>query len=145
MDSYREWKPEKTEVASDLQKKSAKKASMNKRKIEKDFEGNKKEIENVVDDFSGNKKHKTFMERFRDISQRMGRIIGANSFQFFRGLEERIYEFLMLKFNPNYFDTEEFSVNVEKKEEDSYIFTLNVLDKELRKRIKDRFRDVLDV
>ncbi len=145
LNDYDDWKPKPKESSEDMDKKTAKIASLNKKKFEREYEGNKKKIKNLVQGFSTTETEYDMSDKFRDLFQVVGEIIGANSLQFFRSFEEIIYESIMLKFNPKYFDTEELSINLRDKDNNRYVFTVNVLDEDLRKFIKKRFSDSLNV
>jgi len=44
----------------------------------------------------------------------------------------------MLKFTPYYFDTEDLSINLEKKGKDRYILNVNIMDEKIRNKIKEK-------
>jgi len=73
----------------------------------------------------------------KEASKCINRLVGSKSIKSLRKMEKAIYEQVMLKFNPYYFDTEHFSVNLEEKNDDSYLLTVNIPDEELRQTIKE--------
>ncbi len=77
----------------------------------------------------------------KDASKCINRLVSSKSIKSLRKMEEAIYEQVMLKFNPYYFDTEHFSVNLEEKNEDHYLLTVNIPDEELRETIKKGLKE----
>jgi len=73
----------------------------------------------------------------KEASKCINRLVGSKSIKSLRKMEEAIYEQVMLKFNPYYFDTEHFSVNLEEKNDDHYLLTVNIPDEDLRRTIKE--------
>lgn len=85
IDEYSEWRPKEHEDEEDVKKKTAKKASLDKRDIE------------------------------RKSSNQLGTLIGVSFVRLVRKMERVIYHRVMLNFNPYYFDTVHFSTNLEAK------------------------------
>lgn len=84
---------------------------------------------------------KSAANELKDASKCINRLVGSKSIKSLRKMEEAIYEQMMLKFNPYYFDTEHFSVNLEEKNDDDYLLTVNIPDEELRKTIKKGLKE----
>ncbi|MFO7791880.1 MAG: DUF5828 family protein [Candidatus Saliniplasma sp.] len=137
------WRPKEEETEKEVEEKTAQNASISPKKVEKDFNGTKKEFseagENIkksVNDLSNGKNPSVGL---KDASKNISKVIGAKSLESVRKIERMIYEKIMLKFNPYYFDTEHFSVNLEEGREGKYILTLNIPDEDLRKKISIDF------
>lgn len=136
---YKDWRPREEEDSKDLKAKTAEEASMDERKLEEDFRGTEEEFQRAKDRISktmedikrGSKPEKDLKKSSKNI----GRIIGVKSIEAIRKMERVIYEKLMLKFNPYYFDTEDFSVNIQENKKDDYVLTINIPDESLRDKI----------
>lgn len=124
---YKDWKPEENDDESDMRKKSAESASMNKGKLEEDFKGTSEEISEAT--------KKIKKGKFSDVKENIKYLIGANTARSIRKIEERIYKNIMLVKNPHYFDSEDVSVNLEKTD-DKYRLCVNILNEDLREKIK---------
>ncbi len=88
-----------------------------------------------------NNENKSPATELKDASKCINRLVGSKSIKSLRKMEEAIYEQVMLKFNPYYFDTEHFSVNLEEKNGDDYLLTVNIPDEELRETIKEGLKE----
>jgi len=64
-------------------------------------------------------------------------LVSAKSLESLRKIEETIYKNLMLKFNPCYFDTEDFSLTINHKKDEGYIFCVNISDENLGTHIQE--------
>jgi len=100
-----------------------------------------KEKKGSKDDRSSAEDEKSTTEELKDASKCINRLVGSKSIKSLRKMEKAIYEQVMLKFNPYYFDTEHFSVNLEEKNEDHYLLTVNIPDDDLRDTIKKGLRE----
>ena len=100
-----------------------------------------KKKKEVKDEKSGPEYEKSTTEEFKDASKSINRLVGSKSIKSLRKMEKAIYEQVMLKFNPYYFDTEHFSVNLEETNEDHYLLTVNIPDDDLRDTIKKGLRE----
>lgn len=144
---FNRWRPREEETKRDIAEKTAEKASMEELQLERDYNGTEKElgdarknIKKSIDDLSnGNNPGKGL----KKASKNLGKVIGAKSVKSMRAMEKSIYERIMLKFNPYYFDTEEFSVNLEEKNNENYVLTLNIPDEMLREKIVTSLKDEL--
>ena len=145
IEDFNGWRPRERETEKEVAEKTAEKACMNEKQVEKDFNGTDEELEEAgenikksVDDLSNGCNPG---KGIKDASKNIGKVIGAKSIRSIRKMEKGIYERIMLKFNPFYFDTEEFSINFEDKNGDGYVLTLNITDETLRKKIINSLKD----
>ncbi|MGM0404791.1 MAG: DUF5828 family protein [Thermoplasmatota archaeon] len=145
VDDFNGWRPREKETKKEVAEKTAEKACMNEKQVEKDFNGTDRELEEAsenikktVDDISNGSNPG---KGIKDASKNIGKVIGAKSIKSIRKMEKTIYERIMLKFNPFYFDTEEFSVNLEDKNGNGYVLTFNIPDEDLRKKIINSLKD----
>lgn len=138
LDNYNDWKPEKHEDENVLSGKTAKEASINETKIEKKASDTKKQHMNEErDSFDSSNDN-----RVRRVCKGLGRTMGAKSIESIRKIEIQIYDKIMLRLNPFYFDVENFSINVEKNN-GYYILSLNIPDEDIRKDIKKKLKNGL--
>jgi len=97
-------------------------------------ESAEKETEEDVNE--SDNKQKSASAELKEASKCINRLVGSKSIESLRRMEKAIYEQVMLKFNPYYFDTEHFSVNLEEKNDDHYLLTVNIPHEKLRETIK---------
>ena len=134
---YSDWRPRKEEDSGDIQRKTAEKASMDKLKVEEDFQGAETEIKNAVEEI---RYDSSVLDGSVSFFRRVGRILSTGVVGAVRWIEREIYSRIMLKFNPYYFDTSEFSVNIKQKG-DRYVMKVNILEDDMRDRIQRPARD----
>ncbi|MFP4002005.1 MAG: DUF5828 family protein [Candidatus Natronoplasma sp.] len=142
IDEFEEWMPHEEDSDEDMKLKTAEEAAVKERNIERDFEGAKEELnkagknmaKSVEDIRNGVSPSKDLKEALVEIEK----VLGVESLRSLRKIEETIYERLMLKLNPYYFDTEDFSVNLERKNKGGYCLSINVTDESLRKHFQKR-------
>lgn len=143
IDKYNDWRPREDED-EDMTEKTAEKASMGRKQVEKDFNGTEKELQDAGKKLKNSvesvKNGNSPSKDIKDASKHISRVMGAKSVKSLRKMEKIIYKSIMLKFNPYYFDTEDFSVNLE-EEGQNYILTINVPDEERRRRIKNTVQE----
>ncbi len=145
-EEFDEWRPREEEDKDDLKKKTVEKASLKEKKVEKDFEGAKKEFSKATEKMEESVKEAVNGEdpgnNLKEASEGIGKIIEAESFKSIRKMEEAIFEKIMLNFSPYYFDTEKLSINLKRnKKEKEYVLTVNVLDEELKKYMQDKVKE----
>ncbi len=144
IENYHEWRPREEEDEKDITERTAKDATVEEQEVEENFNGTgeelhkagekvKKTIESATDE------EKSAPEELKDASKCINRLVGAKSLESIRKLERTIYEKIMLKFNPYYFNTEHFSVNLEEIGHNKYMLTVNIPDEKLRDKIREGF------
>lgn len=145
IEEYNDWRPRKEEDEEKISKKTAKRASIQEKEVEEEYKGANEElkqagkkvkngIENTID------KEKSSTDELKDASKSLERLVGAKALNSIRKMERTIYERIMLRFNPYYFDTEYFSANLKEKE-DNYRFTVNVSEGDLREKVKENLKE----
>lgn len=138
IEQYHEWRPRKNEKYKDMTEKTAKEAALKTKDVEKKFNGTKQELKDVEMDLKKSvvdvKNGKSPSKDIKDASKHIERLVEAESVLSLRKMEMIIYEKLMLKFNPDYFDTEDFSVNLEKNHK-NYVLRINITDEDRRNTI----------
>ncbi len=148
LSDYNHWKPEEDGSEKDLSKKTAEDASMEETKIEKNFNGAKEELNGARDNLLDSIEHATNGDdprcKIKRACKKIGRTMGAKSIESVREMEKQIYDKIMLKLNPFYFDDESFSINLEKNNgSDLYTLTLNIPDEKIRDEVKERIKEDL--
>ena len=135
---YHHWRPRLEESEKDITEKTAEEAAMKKKKVETEFDGTKDEIEEVEEKFKESikdvKNGHNPSKDLKDATKHIEKLVETKSIRSVRKMEEIIYKKLMLKFNPYYFDTEDFSVNIEDNK-GKYILTINISDENKRKNM----------
>lgn len=137
---FEEWRPEEDDSEKDIEKKTVKSASINKRDVE--------EKSSTVKDFSkaGKRTYKAGKnvknpgkagKELSEASKSLARSLYLGTVKAARGLEEVIYSNIMVKLNPYFFDTKEFSANLRAENSEDYSMEINVPDKESRNRLRD--------
>lgn len=144
VDQYNDWRPREHEDKGDIKEKTADEASLGTKNVEKESNGAKEDLgdarEKIKDSVENVKNGDSPADDIKDASKHVGNLVGAKSVRSLRKMEKIIYENIMLSFNPYYFDTEDFSVNLEENGE-NYILTINVPDEEIRRRIKETVKE----
>jgi len=144
VEEYEEWMPKDPDDDKDMKEKTADEACIEETQVEKDFNGANEELkdaqnklkDSVKDIANGENPAKDLGKAAKDIK----RLVGAGSLKSLRILEKSIYKHIMLNFNPYYFDTEDFSVNLHKIAEEKYKLAINISDEDLKKKVQDRFK-----
>ncbi len=129
-----ELKDDASKSVNGLVRSEPEKTQKNSKKTDKKSKDTGKQAKEGTDKTSIEKKSPS--AELKEASKCINRLVGSKSIKSLRKMEEAIYEEVMLKFNPYYFDTEHFSVNLEEKNEDHYLLTVNIPDEELRQTIK---------
>lgn len=140
VEKFREWRPREEDGRSDLQRKTVEAASINRKEAEKESNGVKdiaKAGEETVKAGKKLGKGESPGSEVKDASKKAVRPIYSGSAKITRKLERKIYSGLMLKFNPYFFDTEDFSVDLRDREND-YVIDVDVSDKSSRDALKER-------
>lgn len=141
IDEFEEWRPHLKDSDEEMKDKTAEKATVDEKKIEKNFEGVKKELdeaeekllESIEDIRDGIDPCKDLKEALLEVEK----VMGVESIRSLRTIEKTIYKRLMLKMNPYYFDTSDFSVNLEIKRNSIYCLRVNVTDENLREHLQE--------
>jgi len=143
IDDFDDWRPHPEDSNEDMKEKTAEEAAVGKRNIEEDFEGARREIdraeEKMVDSVKDVKNGVNPSKDLKAALLEIEKVLGVESIRSVRKIEKTIYKKLMLKLNPYYFDTEDFSVNLEIERNGIFCLSINVTDENLRKHFQDRF------
>lgn len=148
IEEYGEWRPKEDEDEKDISEKTAENVCLKEKKVEKEYNGAKEELEDAGEKIkNGVNGDEPPVENIKEASKNVEHLVGAESIRSIRKLEKMIYEEVMLRFNPYYFDAEEFSVNLKKITnggEDHYKLTVNIPSEELREKVQDELEKRFD-
>ncbi len=146
IEEYEYWRPHLEDTDEKMIEKTAEEASIDEKKIEKNV-GITEYTENEIND--AEKKLKKSAKKIshgedpsteiKDALQDIEEVVEVESIRSVKKIEKIIYKKLMLRFNPLYFDKEDFSVNLDRKNEAGYILGINISDDKLREHFKAQF------
>ncbi len=145
IEKYHEWRPKEKENEDVISQKTAEEACIEKKNLEDDYDGAKEELGEAGEKIKKGvakvgDEDESSTENIKEASKKIERVVGAESIKSIRRLEKLIYQGVMLKFNPYYFDTEEFSVCLKKKEdgeeENDYVLSINISNDDLRDEVR---------
>ncbi len=140
---FREWRPKEEDDEGDIAEKTVEEASMSEKSIEKESNGVKEDLSEAKEatkkagnkvkngDNPGNEIKKT--------SKSLLRPVLSESVKFARSFEKEIYSKLMVKFNPYFFDSKDFSADLKSKKGE-YTMEVNVPDESYRNKLKSMIR-----
>lgn len=140
IEKFDEWRPREDDDDRDIKRKTVKAASIPEKKLEKKSNG----VKDIAD--AGEKAVKAGKKlgkgekpesEVKDASRKFLQPLYSLSAKATRKIEEKLYSDLMLKFNPYFFDTEDFSADLRSRDED-YVIDVDVSDKNSRDKLKDR-------
>lgn len=133
------WRPRENEDTEELKEKTVEDASLDKKKVEEECGNKKEELKEGSKDIARSvkkaKKGKS-KEKLKNGAKKVAKAVGSESIEMLRDAEETVYEKIMLKLNPYYFDDDDFSINFKKERSGEYTINVNATDEELRKDLK---------
>ncbi len=141
---YKEWRPRKEDDTEKVKKKTVKQASIDKKKPEEDSNGSKDLVEaskKVAEAGKKVGKREKPDREIKDASKEVSNFVMSKTITSVRKFEETIYSDMMLRFNPYFFDTKEFSVDMRSQKNGRYILGVNIPDEECRNDVQTRFRE----
>lgn len=141
---YRKWRPRTEEGFEELREKTVEHASIDLKKSEKKSDGSKdlvKATKRVVEAGKKIGNNENPNRKLKDASEEVSNFVASKTIISVRKVEEAVYSDMMLRFNPFFFDTEDFSVDMRSHKDGVYRFGVNVPDEDSRRQLKDRFRE----
>lgn len=133
------WRPKKNDDEENIREKTVKNASMSEKKSEKQSEGLKKDFSKagkaVKDAGKKIENGENPQSKLKKVPKRVFRPFNSISVKTMRNLEEKVYR-SMTRFNPYFFDADEFSADL-KKSKGSYVMDVNVPDEKHRNNLKE--------
>lgn len=113
---FHDWRPKENEPREKFEKRTIDESTINKSRWEKEYEGALQELKGASKDIIDiGKKVYTYKapeQEIKSIFDRIGRFFASKFLSSFRGLEETVYEDIMLKMKAYYFNTEYFSISI---------------------------------
>jgi len=144
VEKYKEWRPREDEDTEQVKRKTVKQASMNKKKPEKESNGSKDLLDASKKIAKAGKKvgkRKKPNNEIKDASKEVTNFFMSKTLSSMRKFEETVYSDMMLRLNPYFFDTEDFSVDMRSKRNGEYKLELNIPDEQCRTDVKNSFRE----
>ena len=139
IEEFREWRPKEEDEEEDIVEKTVEEASLSEKNVEKESNGIKNDFSEAKEATkkAGNKVRKGSNpgKEIKKTSKSLLRPVLSESVKVARGFEKEIYSKLMVKFNPYFFDSEDFSADLKSKKGE-YTMEVNVPDESYRNKMK---------
>lgn len=139
IEGFEDWRPKKEDSEKDIEEKTVEEASMSEKEVEKKSDGVKEDLSEAREATkeAGNKVKNGDNpgKEIKETSRRLLRPVLSESVKIARNMERKIYSNLMVKFNPYFFDSQDFSADI-KSDKDGYTMEVNVPDEKYRKGLK---------
>ncbi|MCJ7478760.1 MAG: DUF5828 family protein [Candidatus Nanohaloarchaeota archaeon QJJ-7] len=144
---FREWMPKDGEGKKEVKGRTVKDESMRETGIEEESEGMKKELSRAEGEMkdSGSElvsgRPKESARKVEEAGESTARGLIPMLIKLVRGLERGIYRHLVGPVNPDYFESEEFSVTIERQivSRDRYRCRANFQDRDLISEVEEAF------
>lgn len=145
IERFSEWRPKIGGSKSDLKRKTVDEATLEEKKLEESSQGAKKDLKNASNKLAKATKKAANNEipdkEILEASEEATKPIYSKIAFLIRVIESKIYSWITLSFNPYYFDTKDFSVDMKDKENNKFEMNVAVLEEEQREDLKNKFRD----
>lgn len=144
VEKFNEWRPRVEESERDVKRKTVDEAVIPQKQMEKDSNG--------VEDFreasgkaaeAGKKaaKRENPESELKDASKDAAKPFYSGIAKLFRKLENLVYSKIVLKLNPYYLDTEDFSADIRHKRKGEFEMDVSAPKEEMRKDLKAGFEN----
>lgn len=144
VEEYETWMPKEEGDEREIKEKTAEDAVLNHREVEDKSEGVKKDLDDASKKIAEAGKKAAKKERpdeeVKDASVEIADLVYAKSLKFARRMEKLLYSKIMMRFNPYYLDTEEFSVDLKHKKTGGYTLDINIPREQPRKDVKKKLK-----
>lgn len=138
-----DWRPREEEAEGDIQKKTVDNAVIEENKLEEESKGVKEDLKEASKDAAqaGKKaaEKKNPEKEVAEASENFAKPLYSQIAKAFRKFEDIVYSNILLRFNPYYLDTQDFSVDMESKGGGEYQMDVKVPDEKTRKDLKEEF------
>lgn len=145
LEKLSEWRPRTDEAEGDIQEKTVDSAVIDENKLEEESNGVKEDLKNASKNAAeaGKKaaEKKNPEKEVAKASEDVAKPFYSNIAKAFRGFEDFVYRNIILRFNPYYLDTQDFSVDMKSRGGGEYEMDVKVSDEETRKDLKKEFED----
>ena len=139
------WRPRKKEAEGDVERKTVENAVLEEKKLEKESNGVRKDFKDASRNAAkaGKKaaEKQNPEEEISEASRDLTRPLYSKLAKFLRRFEDIVYSSIILKFNPYYLDTEDFSVDMKSKGNGTYEMDIRVPGERTREKLKAKFED----
>jgi len=145
IDKLSDWRPRKEEAEGDIQKKTVDNAVIKENKLEQESKGVKEDLKEASKDAAeaGKKaaEKKNPEKEVAEASENVAKPFYSQIAKAFRKFEDIVYSNVLLRFNPYYLDTDDFSVDMKSKGRGEYEMDVKIPDEETREGLKKEFED----
>lgn len=140
INEFNEWRPREDDGKEDIERRTVQAASLSQKEMEERSEG-VKDIADAGEEAVkvGKKlgKRQSPESEVKDASRKFFQPFYSVSAKIARNLEKKVYSNLMLKFNPYFFDSSDFSADLRERDDD-YVIDVDVSDKSSRDALKEQ-------
>ncbi len=148
VEKFDDWRPKVEESEQDVKKKTVEKAVINENKLEKESDGVTKDLRQASGKVTeaGKKavRKENPEEEIVGASEEVAKPFYSKLAKAFRTVENLIYSQIVLRFNPYYLDTEDFSADIKHRRRGQFEMDVNVPEEEPREKLKEEFREGRD-
>lgn len=141
---YKDWRPRKEDDEENVREKTVEAARVDETPLEKESEGVTRDLEEasekVVEIGKKVKEKQNPQKEMKDASRDAVKPFYSGFLKTFRRFEKLVYSAIILRFNSYYFDTRDFSVDVEEKKGE-YQMNVNVSEEEKRDELQEKIRE----
>ncbi len=145
VEKFDEWRPKVEESERDVKKKTVDKAVINENKLEKESDGVAEDLRQASGKVTeaGKKaaKRENPEKEIVDASEEVAKPFYSKLAKIFRMAENIIYSQIVLRFNPYYLDTEDFSADIKHRKKGEFQMDVSVPEEEPRRKLKEEFRE----
>jgi hypothetical protein len=144
VEKFSDWRPRKEESEEDVKEKTVDKAVLDEKKIEEESEGVKdlKQASSKVSE--AGKKAATRQNPEKELKgagKDAAKPFYSGFARIFRKLENLIYSKVVLKLNPYYLDTQDFSADVRRRSKGKFEMDVSAPKEDMRKDLKEGFEN----
>lgn len=140
-----EWRPRREEAEGDIEEKTVDSAVIEENKLEEESNGVKEDLKeaskNAAEAGKKAAEKKNPEKEMAKASEEAARPFYSEIAKAFRGFEDFVYRNIVLRFNPYYLDTDDFSVDMKSKGGGEYEMDVKVPDEETREDLKQEFEE----
>jgi hypothetical protein len=144
VEKFNEWRPRVEESERDVKRKTVDEAVIPEKEMEKDSNGVKdlKDASGKAAE-AGKKAAKVENpeQEIKDASKDAAKPFYSGIVKTFRKLEDLIYSKIVLKLNPYYLDTEDFSADIKHRRKGEFEMDVSAPKEDMRKDLKDGFEN----
>ncbi|WP_414837602.1 DUF5828 family protein [Candidatus Nanosalina sp. VS9-1] len=145
IEKFGDWRPKLEESESDVKRKTVDEAVSHEKKLEEKTNGVKEDLKQASDKMAEAGKKATMKElpdkEIIEPSEEAARPFYSRVVGLIRRIEQAIYSWVTLRFNPYYLDTEDFSVDIRDRKGGKFEMDVSVLEEEKREQLQDNFRE----